>query len=377
VVENVLEAMVDAVLVVNAEGRITRANHAAADLSGYTAAELQGRLIKEMLVDESDGLKTVVRRRIEDGDILRRESSWLVTKDGQRIPVSVTGSPVLTNGGMLEGIVLVARDVRAMRQLLADREAEIVRRKQAEAELRAAKSSIEDQLEQTRTQLLLSERRATLGTLAGGVGHELRNVAQVQIAAVDELRNALERGDNLHAVVADLLPDLARVGDHITEHGGRMMRLARPGPDRVGPIDFCAIVREVVHMLSGAGKLRRHKAVFQLPPSLTVTVNRTRIEQILVNLLVNAVDAMSAPGTITISAGERGERIVCTVSDTGSGILPEHMDKVFEPFFSTKAEAGTGLGLPVAREIVQSYGGKLIVESAIGKGTAFSFDLPI
>ena len=141
VVENVLEAMVDAVLVVNAEGRITRANHAAADLSGYTASELQGRLIKEMLVDESDGLKTVVRRRIEDGDILRRESSWLVTKDGQRIPVSVTGSPVLTNGGMLEGIVLVARDVRAMRQLLADREAEIARRQQAEAELRAAATS--------------------------------------------------------------------------------------------------------------------------------------------------------------------------------------------------------------------------------------------
>lgn len=369
--------MVDAVLVVNAEGRITRANHAAADLSGYSAAELQGRLIKEMLVDDSDGLKTVVRRRIEDGDILRRESSWLVTKDGQRVPVSVTGSPVLTNGGMLEGIVLVARDVRAMRQLLAEREAEIVRRKQAEYDLRAAKVSIEDQLEQTRTQLLLSERRATLGTLAGGVGHELRNVAQVQIAAVDELRAALERGGNIAAVVADMLPDLARVGDHITEHGGRLMRLARPGPDRVGPIDFCAVVREVVHMLAGAGKLRRHRAIFHLPPSLTVTVNRTRIEQILVNLLVNAVDAMTAPGSITISASERGERIVCTVADTGVGIPPEHIEKVFEPFFSTKAEAGTGLGLPVAREIVQSYGGRLTVESIVGHGTTFTFDLPM
>lgn len=369
--------MVDAVLVVNAEGRITRANHAAADLSGYPAAELQGRLIKEMLVDESDGLQTVVRRRIEDGDILRRESSWLLTKDGQRIPVSVTGSPVLTSGGMLEGIVLVARDVRAMRQLLVDREAEIQRRKQAEADLRAAKSSIEDQLEQTRTQLLLSERRATLGTLAGGVGHELRNVAQIQIAAVDELRNAIDRGADLSSVVTELLPDLARVGEHITEHGGRMMRLARPGPDRVGPIDFCAIVREVVHMLSGAGRLRRHRADLRLPASLTVTVNRTRIEQILVNLLVNAVDAMPAPGTITITAAERGDRIVCTVADTGSGILPEHLERVFEPFFSTKAEAGTGLGLPVAREIVQSYGGKLSVESTVGKGTEFAFDLPI
>ncbi|HRC56174.1 MAG TPA: HAMP domain-containing sensor histidine kinase, partial [Kofleriaceae bacterium] len=143
------------------------------------------------------------------------------------------------------------------------------------------------------------------------------------------------------------------------------------------PIDFCAVVREVVHMLGGAGRLRRHKAVFHLPPSLTVTVNRTRIEQILVNLLVNAVDAMTSAGSITISASERGERVVCTVTDTGVGIPPENLDKVFEPFFSTKAEAGTGLGLPVAREIVQSYGGKLTVESMVNRGTTFTFDLPM
>jgi C4-dicarboxylate-specific signal transduction histidine kinase len=198
-----------------------------------------------------------VRRRIEEGDVLRREESWRVTTAGERIPVSVTGSPVTDHHGVLEGIVLVARDVRDVRQLLADKEAEIARRREAEDELRSAKSSIEEQLDQTRTQLLLAERRATLGTLAGGVGHELRNIAQIQIAAVDEIASEIASGGNLRSLLVSVLPDLERVGEHITAHGQRLMQLARPGPDHVSPIDLHSVVRDVVAMLKAAGKLRR------------------------------------------------------------------------------------------------------------------------
>src|SRR5205807_2247957 len=133
-----------------------------------------------LLSDDSSGIRTVVRRRIADGEPLRREQSWILTKGGDRIPVSVTGSAVLDEGGELKGIVVVARDIREIRQLLVDKEAEIARRRAAEDELRSAKQSIEDQLTEARRMLLLAERRATLGTLAGGVGHELRNIAQIQ-----------------------------------------------------------------------------------------------------------------------------------------------------------------------------------------------------
>src|SRR5690348_10283839 len=156
--------MVDAVVVVDAEGRITLANSGAITLTGFSREELRGLPISRLLIDESSGLRTVVRRRIEDGSILRREESWLVPKDGERIPVSITGSPVVNDKGELHGIVLVARDVREVRQLLTDKEAEIARRRKAEEELRAAKASIESQLAETREQLLLAERRATLGT---------------------------------------------------------------------------------------------------------------------------------------------------------------------------------------------------------------------
>ncbi len=382
-VENVIEAMVDALVVVDVEGRITLVNSAMSRITGYSLAELRGFSITKLLIDDSSGLRTVVRRRIEEGDVLRREESWLISKTGEKIPVSVTGSPVLNPQGGLQGIVLVARDIREIRRLLTEKEEEIVRRQKAEDELRAVNASIEEQLESTRTQLLLAERRSTLGTLAGGVGHELRNIAQIQIAAVDELQIALASGKDFRHLARTIVDDLERVGDHITTHGNRLMQLARPGPDHVTPTDLASIVRDAIAMLKGAGKLRKLKTVLELGDGILVSVNRVRIEQILVNLIVNAVDAIGeAPGglgtiTIRVMPTEDGKRVRCEVSDTGYGIPPEQLSQIFEPFFTTKPpERGTGLGLPAAREIVASYGGTLSVVSALGRGTTFTFDLP-
>jgi PAS domain S-box-containing protein len=379
VLEFVIEAMVDAVLGVDPEGKVTLSNTGASNLTGFSQAELVGKPISELLVDDNSGLRTVVRRRIEDGDILRREESWLVTKGGKRIPVSVTGSPVLDADGMLKGIVLVARDVRELRQLLSDKEAEIGRRREVEEELRTAKASIEEKLEQTRTQLLLAERRATLGTLAGGVGHELRNIAQIQVAAIDELQCALAAHEDIEKLMHLVLPDLQRVGEHITAHGHRLMQLARPGPDHVAPLELDDVVRDVAAMLKQAGKLGRVDCVLDLGKEpMWVTVNRTRIEQILVNLIINAVDAIPGEGTVTVSVrpSADGKRVVCAIRDTGTGMSPEVLARIFEAFYTTKGERGTGLGLPVVRDIVETYGGALTVESTPGTGSLFTFDLP-
>ena len=377
-IEHVIEAMVDVVLVVDADGRIKLANTATLRLTGYTPEQIRTMPVAKLLYDESSGLRTLVRRRIEDGDVLRREESWLLTRDGVRIPVSVTGSPVLTPEGELHGIVLVARDMRELRQLLTEREDEIRRRRQAEDDLRALNATIESQLEQARASLLVAERRATLGTLAGGVGHELRNIAQIQIAAVDELSSTLTANEDVTALAREILPDLERVGEHITTHANRLMQLARPGPDRVESLDLDNIVRDVVVMLRGAGKLGRLDVKLDfLTDPLTVTVNRVRLEQVIFNLVVNAVDAIGeAPGTITITTSIENDRAICTIGDTGSGMSPETLAQIFEPLFTTKGDRGTGFGLPVARDIVEGYGGRLTVESQLGVGTTFTFDLP-
>jgi PAS domain S-box-containing protein len=379
VVENVIEAMVDAVLVIDVEGRITLANTAATRVSGYTLEELRSRPVSQLLSDDSSGLRTVVRRRIQEGEALRREDSWLITKSQDKIPVSITGAAVVDAAGTLQGIVLVARDIREVRQLLADKEAEIARRRKAEDELRAANASIEEKLEAARTQLLLAERRATLGTLAGGVGHELRNIAQIQTAAIDELVEALDAGEDVRGQLRRVLNDLERVGQHITAHGQRLMQLARPGPDHVAPLALEDVVQDVISMLRGAGRLRHCEVTVEHGHEpVRVTVNRTRIEQILVNLVVNAVESIGdSRGKIAIAIRPTsdGKRVICEVTDSGPGIAPEVIDTVFQAFFTTKAE-GTGLGLSVARGIVESYGGELTVRSIPGTATTFRFDLP-
>jgi C4-dicarboxylate-specific signal transduction histidine kinase len=301
--------------------------------------------------------------------VLRREDAWLMHRDGARVPVSVTAAPVFDDKGTLQGIVLVARDVRELRK--------------AEEELRAAKASIEEQLDDARAQLVLAERRATLGTLAGGIGHELRNVGQLLMSAIDELEVSLADPATRDAAVRAMLPELMRVTEHVNVHGQRLLNLARPGPDRVDPIDLNGVVADVVAMLMGAGKLKRVDVDLQLAGEpLIVTVNRTRIEQILVNLMVNAVDAIALVlprGAITLatSMAPSGHGVICEVRDDGCGVAGDQLERIFEPFVTTKAEAGgTGLGLSVAREIAESYGGTLTVRSVIGAGSTFTFMLP-
>jgi two-component system NtrC family sensor kinase len=381
VIEQVLEAMVDVVFVVDIEGRIVHHNAAAEALSGYSSAELATMSIAQLLDDGSSGIRTASRKRIANGDVMRRELSWLLAKGGERIPMSTTGAPVLGELRELKGIVLVGRDTRERQRLLDERDREIELRRTAEDELRSALTTIEERLESTRTQLLLAERRSTLGTLAGGVGHELRNIAQIQIGAVDELRIGLEAGEPADALVSTILPDLVRVSEHIKTHGQRLMQLARPGPDHAMPLDLRDVVNGVIAMLEGAGKLHRRGILAKLGHDASmVTVNRTRIEQIMVNLVLNAAYATKpGTGTITVEVDRHAlaGRVVCSVSDNGVGIAPDDLAKIFEPFFTTKPEElGTGLGLFVAKAIVESYGGQLRAQSTIGRGTTFTFDLP-
>ena len=178
-----------------------------------------------------------------------------------------------------------------------------------------------------------------------------------------------------------ILPDLERVAEHVKMHGQRLMELARPGPDHAMPLDLRDVVVGVVAMLEGAGKLHRLAVELRLGTEpCMVTVNRARIEQIMVNLVLNAGDA-SEPGngviTIEVDRHASPGRVVCSVADNGRGIEPADLPKIFEPFFTTKPEElGTGLGLSVAKAIVESYQGQLLVRSVVGTGTVFTFDLP-
>jgi PAS domain S-box-containing protein len=377
----VLEAIADVVVVVDEAGAIVEANTATEQISGFRRDELVGAAVAKLIVDERSGLRTAVRQRVGGGEVLRRDEAWLVTKSGERLPVSLSAAPVTDDQGTSTGIVLVARDIRELRALLVARDKEIARRESAETELRTAKASIEERLDQARSQLMLAERRATLGTLAAGVGHELRNIAQIHTSTLEALTDYFaELG--VPPEMRAALDDMERVGQHIVTHARRLLELAKPGPEHARVLDLSRVIEDIVGMLQGAGKLRGIEIVPVLPDApVLVTVNKARIEQILVNLVLNAAQAIGDDtGKIMIAihlhAGRK--RVVVEISDTGPGIPADVLPHVFEPFFTTKSDSqGTGLGLPVAREIVESYGGTLTVASTPAVGTTFTFDLPM
>jgi PAS domain S-box-containing protein len=376
---DLIEAMIDAVVVIDLGGEVTLTNSAAVALSGYSRSELVALRVGQLFDDAVSGVRTRVREKIAAGEPLRREEAWLVTCSGTRIPVSIMASPILRDGTPV-AIVLVARDARETRRLLVERDAEIARRREAETQLRHALTTIEAKVEDMRQQLLLSEQRATLGTLAGGVGHELRNIAQVQVDSIDALQDAISTGRDLAEPVRNILHDLERVSDHLVLHAKHLMQLAKPQREVLESLVADDIVRDVVKMLQRAGRLRRIQLELAASdPTLRILVSRARIEQVLVNLILNSAEAIKPPGTIWIRvAPRRDQRVEIMVQDTGAGIPPELADRIFEPYFTTKGDdQGTGLGLSIVRDIIEGYGGTVIVESVVGVGTTFRFDLPI
>ena len=374
-IEQIIEAMVDVVLVVDPSGHIPMSNAAAQQATGYSRAELAMLPVQDLLTDESSGLRTAVRRRVESGEALRRSDAWLTTKDGVRIPVSITAAP-LTGQDLSRGIVLVVRENAEARRLLAERDAEIARREVAERSLRRALTSIETRLEQTRAHLLLSQRRASYGTLAAGLGSDLRDVVLRQRESLEILAEMVVPD---HA--ASALAELAQIGEHLALSSRRLLEVAHPGTEAPRPVNLHRTIHEVIAMLKGAGSLHEHEIVYAFTdPPVFVTVHRPRLEQILVNLIVNAADAMrEMRGTIMIAilAGPRPERICVEVGDTGPGIPTQILPRVFEPFFTTKSRSESmGLGLAVVRESVLAYGGDVTITSSPGIGASFTFDLP-
>jgi signal transduction histidine kinase len=230
-------------------------------------------------------------------------------------------------------------------------------------------------------QLVRAERLATLGTMAGAVGHELNNMLMTFDSSVELVSDAVGAGRSPDPEVISLLQC---VRDHVARHGRQLLHLARPDRGDRDQGDFRQAVSATAAMLRSAGALKTAELVVDLPRQpIPVLLGQVPIEQILVNLIKNAIDAVTEvqgrPRVIEVSLALADERTArCTVRDTGCGIRPEHLPSIFEPYFTTKpADRGTGLGLFVVKQIVERAGGRIRVESSSDVGTAFVIDLPL
>jgi PAS domain S-box-containing protein len=360
-----LQSVSEAVVTVDLAGRITFMNAAAEVLTGMTAAETVGRSAREILwhideqvaVGEETPLVTALR---EKRAVVRQDASLVNPATGAQHFINDSATPVMDDGQAL-GAVMVFRDVTRQKTL--------------------------------QRQLELADRLASLGTMAAGVAHEINNPLSVIAGNAEYLTDELsryraqlgdaadskteERLEEISAALADLQSAATRIGRIVSD----LRAFSRPPEHTAGVanvsrcIDWA--VRATSHEFRHRARLTTH--IEDVP---LASVDESKLGQVFVNLLVNAAQAI-APGDaehnsveITIHTDERG-RILVEVIDTGCGIPPEVLGKIFDPFYTTKpAGIGTGLGLSICHGIVSSMGGELRAESEVGKGSRFLVVLP-
>jgi two-component system, NtrC family, sensor kinase len=226
----------------------------------------------------------------------------------------------------------------------------------------------------TQQQISRSEQLASVGRLAAGVAHEINNPLTGVLVFADLMREK----KNMDAEDREDLDVIVRETKRAREIIRGLLDYARETPSVKKHTNINDIVRQTTQLLGKREAFQKVNVVEVLAEDLPpVNGDRNQLQQVLVNLSLNACEAMLDGGSLMIETSRKGDQIVIKVTDTGCGIKSEHLEKIFEPFFTTKPVGkGTGLGLSVSCGIVQQHGGRLEVDSVPGKGTTFTITLP-
>ena len=225
-----------------------------------------------------------------------------------------------------------------------------------------------------RTQMSRAEHLATLGELAAGLAHEIRNPLAGIAGVIEIISRDLPSTSPARAVVKDVRQEVAQINRILTD----LLETARPHPPQICLSNLNTTVEHAVMLARQQVLSRPIKIELKKDPELPeVEHDSDQIHQVLLNLLLNAVQAMdrAESGVINVEIGARDTYATILVSDTGRGIPADHLANIFRPFYTTKGN-GTGLGLSLARRIVEEHQGRISVTSTVGKGSQFEVQLP-
>ncbi len=360
---SLLENVSDAVISTDMNFVIQSWNVAAEKMYGWTATEAVGQVLGTLLKQEylygsgEDIIQTFVRIGHYEGEVIQYR------KDGSARNIWGVVSIIRDDEGNPTGVVTVNRD--------------ITKRKEIEEALKAYSEQLEEMVEartqelrDTQEQLIRQEKLAVLGQLAGGVGHELRNPLGVISNAVYVLKMSIAEDDEMGKEYLDIILDRIQEAEKIVSD---LLDFSRIQPVQREETAVSTLLSEV---------WERH------PPPKTVTmtteaannlplvyVDAQQVRQILVNLVTNAYHALHNGGELRIKARAEPNQVQITVSDTGYGMPPETIEKIFEPLFTTKPK-GIGLGLALSKNLVEANGGHIEVTSTTGQGSTFTVTLP-
>ena len=217
-----------------------------------------------------------------------------------------------------------------------------------------------------------SERLATVGQLAAGIAHEIRNPLASISGSIELLSQSAPTSDDDRALMAIVLREIDRLNLLITE----LLEYANPRPRALAPVDLAVVIDDVSAVLRQDRSWGPVTVTATTAPPLALTGDAAQLRQVLWNLARNACEAAAAGGGhVELRGARTADAVVLEVTDDGPGVAPEHVAHIFDPFFTTKRK-GTGLGLATCHAIVAEHGGTIEVDSKVGRGTTFTVRLP-
>ncbi len=347
----VLDSVGDGVIVVSREGLVTLMNPAAEEMTGRSRRQMLGTAFKDSFASEPV-LVEMVDRTADSGVSLSDQDNVVLYPSGRVIPANATTFPLLQPNGEAIGVILTLRDLTSIREL--------------EAAVRQA------------------DRLSTLGTLAAGLAHEVKNPLGGIKGAAQLLERELDPDSDLHEYPRVMIRETERIDKIIRQ----LLELASPRGPRYQPVNLHMVLGDIILLQREAAANRDVSISTGFDPSIPpIMADEAQLTQVFLNLIRNSIEAMPDGGRVTVSSRvlaeyqlarneNRSRMVAVEVADSGPGIPAENLAKVGTPFFSTK-DGGTGLGLAICQKIVAEHRGMLKIDSKPGQGTKISVLLPL
>lgn len=351
----VVESSNDAIYTVALDGMIMSFNRAAEELFGYSAEEIIDRSILRLVPTDREAEERTFLEAAAAGRSMRRHESVRLNKDGTLIDVSITVSPIRDSDGRMIGIAKTVRDITERR-------------------------ANEARLQELRDELSHVARITEMTHVSTGIAHELNQPLGAILNYANAVKHLAETGDPM--TLDKITESASKIAEQANRTGQIIRRLRnfveKRKTNRVVE-DINLIVEEAVALgLIGARSANITTRLSLAPDAPAVLADRVQIQQVLVNLLRNAVEAMaeSPKRELTLTtAPVTGNAVKVVVADTGTGIPEEIAERLFKPFVTSKPD-GMGIGLAISHSIIEAYGGRLVALSNPGGGTQFQFTLP-
>ena len=337
--ENIVESLNVGVLAVDLLGTVDAWNSRMEQLMGVSQQRCRRQTLQPTAAPGS-GRRKSRRAATKSRSPAFTSIAWRIT--GRSVVLNVSITPLVSKSGEKIGRLLLFDDV-------------------------TQRERMEEQMSQT-------EKLTSLGLLAAGVAHEVNTPLAVISNYIQMLAKQMPEGDPRHAIIEKIVKQTFRASEIVNN----LLNFSRTGPSELADVDVNHVVEETLSLVSHPLKTSQIQVVKQLDPALPpVRGSANKLQQVFLNLFLNARDAMPAGGMLEVRTATHNGSVEIEVVDTGNGISREHIHKIFDPFFTTKPGGrGTGLGLSVSYGIIKEHAGKIDVRSTPGRGTSFHVEFP-